>query len=166
MYNFYCNKFVRSIVGICLAMSIILSYIIILAPAREHIEVWVIKQVQPSSSTGTMFTMNTVRIALVLVTAVVAIWTPYFGSMLGAVGGLTDALQSFVLPPLIYLKAQRSFGRLTSFQKTFYHLVLVWGISIIAFTLYNLSDVVLVYFGLLSAGISNTPNKMNQQVIA
>ena len=134
--------------GICLAMSIILSYIIILAPAREHIELAVLKYFQPKSSIAVTTTMNSVRMVIVLSTAVLAVCAPYFGSMLGAVGGLTDALQSFVLPPLIYLKAQQSSGNLTSVQRTFYYLVLTWGLCIIAFTLCHLSQVLWSYFTL------------------
>ena len=51
---------------------------------------------------------NTIRTMIVLLTCVIAISTPYFGSVLGTVGGLTDALQAFVLPPLICIQIHRS----------------------------------------------------------
>lgn len=50
---------------------------------------------------------NFLRTCLVLSTVIVAIQAPYFGSVMGAVGGLTDALQSFVFPPLIFLVLEK-----------------------------------------------------------
>jgi amino acid permease len=50
---------------------------------------------------------NLLRSVLVLSTVTVAIQAPYFGSVMGAVGGFTDALQCFVFPPLIYLTLEK-----------------------------------------------------------
>ena len=79
---------------------------------------------------------NVTRTGIVLVTAIVATWTPYFGTMLGQVGGLTDALQAFVLPPLIYMSIHKS--QLTSSQKTIYRGIILWGVVTITYTMYTL----------------------------
>lgn len=85
--------------------------------------------------------MNIIRTSLVLFTTLIAIITPYFGSVLGAVGGLTDALQSFVLPPLIFLKAEE--GRLNSSQRAFYTAIFYWGCCTIVYTVGNILNAVL-----------------------
>lgn len=131
----------RNLVGVALSLSITFSYIIIFAPAREHIESAVLRIVSPSTDFSKTWTMNLVRSVLVVMTAVVAIYTPYFGSMIGAVGGFTDALQSFVLPPLIYLSAQRSV--LSIPQIVFYNTVFLWGMGTMAFTVYSISSAVI-----------------------
>jgi hypothetical protein len=64
-------------------------------------------------------------------TALVAVLAPYFGTVLGAVGGLTDALQSFVLPPLIALKLLHHRGPMTQY---FYKAIVVWGLCTICYT--------------------------------
>lgn len=61
-----------------------------------------------------------------------AVLAPYFGTVLGAVGGLTDALQSFVLPPLIALKLLNHRGPITQY---FYRGIVVWGLVTILYTL-------------------------------
>jgi len=73
---------------------------------------------------------------LVVLTAVVAGYTPYFGTLLGQVGGLTDALQAFVLPPLIYL-SMHSEG-LSGLQRLSYRLIFVWGVCTITYTVVSL----------------------------
>lgn len=62
----------------------------------------------------------------------VALVAPYFGSMVGAVGGLTDAFQCFVLPPMIYLQIEGS--KLSSWGRAYYQFVLFWGIATILYT--------------------------------
>ena len=72
-------------------------------------------------------------------TALVAILAPYFGEMLGAVGGLTDALQSFVLPPLICLSMQyQDSMEINMYRKLFYFFVIFWGLGTILYTLTRL----------------------------
>lgn len=84
---------------------------------------------------------NTVRMLLVILTAVVAGFTPYFGTLLGQVGGLTDALQAFVLPPLIYLSVHSD--SLSGLQRFSYRLILVWGVCTISYTVVNLLNMLL-----------------------
>ena len=82
---------------------------------------------------------NFVRTFLVICTALVAILAPYFGEMLGAVGGLTDALQSFVLPPLICLSMQyQDSMEIKMYRKLFYFFVIFWGLGTILYTLTRL----------------------------
>lgn len=76
---------------------------------------------------------NGLRTALVLLTVAVALLSPYSASMLGAVGGLTDALQCFVLPPMIFLKLQGS--RLSSCYHVYYALIVIWGLLTMLYTL-------------------------------
>ena len=98
----------RDIVGVTMSLVIILSYILILAPAREHIERYCLRVFVPSSERRDVIYRNITRTLLVLGTVLVALKAPYFGSMMGAVGGLTDAVQCFVFPPWIFLKLQVS----------------------------------------------------------
>jgi amino acid permease len=65
----------------------------------------------------------------------VALKAPYFGYVMGAVGGLTDALQCFVLPPMIYLKIEGD--KLNSMYQTYYILIIFWGLATILYTAYN-----------------------------
>jgi len=63
----------------------------------------------------------------------VALRAPYFGSTLSAVGGLTDAFLSFVMPPLIFRVAMR--GELGPYRTSFYLSIVVWGLVVIGYTL-------------------------------
>ena len=85
-----------------------------------------------SNTVRTIF-QNIVRTALVLLTVFVAIRAPYFGSTLSAVGGLTDAFLSFVMPPLIFRVAMR--GELGPYQSSVYLSIVVWGVVVISYTL-------------------------------
>lgn len=91
-----------------MSLVIVLSYILILAPAREHIERYFLKVFPPNSERRDLIYRNALRTAVVMGTVLVALKAPYFGSMMGAVGGLTDAVQCFVFPPWIFLKIQVS----------------------------------------------------------
>lgn len=94
------------------------------------------------SSLQRKWTKNGIRASLVFFTAAIAALTPYFGSVLGTVGGLTDALQAFVLPPLICLQTQTT--RLGTIQRSFYVFICLWGIGTIGLTIYNLVFAILV----------------------
>ena len=64
---------------------------------------------------------------------------PYFGEVLGVVGGLTDALQSFVLPPLICLFMRYNDSmKLSMMRKFFYIFVFIWGVCTIFYTVVRL----------------------------
>ena len=85
-------------------------------------------------------TKNMLRAILVIFTAAIALIAPYFGSVLGTVGGLTDALQSFILPPLICLAMARGPKgvKMRTSRKVFNGLVMVWGTGIISYTVVNI----------------------------
>ena len=129
----------RSGIGLSLCIAIIVSYVMLLAPAREHIEGSVLRQIHARgislSSVMIIITQNIVRMLLVIFTAVTACLLPYFGTLLGRVGGLTDALQAFVLPPLIYLALLSH--TLSSFQIILYKCIFVWGMITITYTLFT-----------------------------
>lgn len=95
----------------------------------------------PCANNWPTLVRNSVRMLLVVLTAVVAGWTPYFGTLLGQVGGLTDALQAFVLPPLIYLSMHSD--SLSGFQRLMYRLILIWGIGTISYTIVSLLNMLL-----------------------
>lgn len=120
-------------------ISILLSYIILLAPAREHIELVILRSMYSTHEdfhgAKYLVPINIIRTCLVLFTSLIALITPYFGSVLGAVGGLTDALQAFVLPPLIFMSIHQ--GHLNSFQKGFYNIIFFLGVATISYTLIN-----------------------------
>lgn len=109
---------IKSIVEISLIISIIFSYIVVIVPAREHIEKGVMRWLPGLNSTVEMCLRNIIRLAIVAFTALVAIRAPYFGAVLGSVGGLTDSLQSLVLPPIIYFALTRiNLGTASTFSR-------------------------------------------------
>lgn len=67
-----------------------------------------------------MWVRNLIRTVLVVTTVGIAVATPFFGSVIGAVGGLTDALQCFVLPPMIYLCSSVALGDDSAFSSKLY----------------------------------------------
>ncbi len=81
---------------------------------------------------------NLLRTCLVLLNVIVAIRAPYFGNMLSAVGGLTDAFLCFVMPPLIFRVALR--GELSALQSGLYLAVVVWGTLVIVYTLHHVAE--------------------------
>ena len=86
---------------------------------------------------------NFIRTLLVLSTAAIAILAPYFGEVLGAVGGLTDSLQAFVLPPLIcYSMHSKNILRFSSGKQLFYIFVFVWGVCTMSFTVIRLTSLI------------------------
>ena len=127
------NGLLKNLVGSLLIVAIILGYVLILAPAREHIELIIENffNISQQSKLSQLLMKNTIRTLLVLITALIAILAPYFGTVLGAVGGLTDALQSFVLPPLIGIQLFQNV--LTLRQKILFYGILVFGV----FTMFN-----------------------------
>lgn len=88
-----------------------------------------------SNEKNELYVQNALRTVLVLITVTVALKAPYFGSVMGAVGGLTDALQCFVLPPLIYLKVEGD--KLNWMYLTYYLIIILWGLTTIVYTAYN-----------------------------
>jgi len=128
----------RTVVGLALCTAIILSYSVMLVPAREHIENTVVRCMKPEAEACQVWTRNLLRTALVTLTAGIAISTPYFGSVLGTVGGLTDALQAFVLPPLILIQAQKT--KMSWSHKFFYRCICLWGIFTMLFTFITLMN--------------------------
>jgi hypothetical protein len=54
---------------------------------------------------------------------------------MGAVGGLTDAFQCFVLPPLIYLHLEGD--KFSSYYQTYHFCIVFWGFATILYTAYN-----------------------------
>jgi len=137
----------KVVVSIALIIAISLGYIIVLAPAREHIETAILSIRCSNDYINTALLKNIIRTSIVLSTAIVAIATPYFGSILGLVGGLTDALQSFVLPPLIYLKL--SGNSISNTRNIFYRIVIVWGSCTILYTVTKISVAILLYLSYL-----------------
>lgn len=113
----------RIFTGVLLVLSTIPTYVLLLTPAREHIESAVLTLLPAMHTNVETIFMNSLRgglgsiffifymlipfpwvqtISAVLVTAYLALRDPLFGSALGAVGGLTDAFQSFILPTVIF----------------------------------------------------------------
>jgi amino acid permease len=82
--------------------------------------------------------MNAIRTALVLLNVAVAVHAPYFGGMLSAVGGLTDAFLCFVLPPMIYRCALRD--DMSGLLHGLYLCIVVWGFLVIGHTLWHVVE--------------------------
>ena len=55
---------------------------------------------------------NVIRICLVLITSSLAVAVPHFALLSGLVGGVSDTLQSLVLPPLLYVVDVLNKGKL------------------------------------------------------
>lgn len=97
------------------------------------------------SNSSILVAQNIIRALLVITTALVAILAPYFGDVLGIVGGLTDALQSFCLPPLICMNmGYTGHMKLSGYRKAFYIFVILWGLSTICHTFTILVKAIIV----------------------
>jgi amino acid permease len=128
---------VKSAIGLTLCFAIIISYVMILAPARENLESFFLRSTGVRAPWAVNLSRNVLRALLVLATALVAVVTPYFGSVLGTVGGLTDALQAFVLPPLISVHmASTHMGgpRLSPRRRIAYAAITAWGLATMVYT--------------------------------
>mmetsp|Transcript_4289 Transcript_4289/g.5903 ORF Transcript_4289/g.5903 Transcript_4289/m.5903 type:complete len:618 (-) Transcript_4289:136-1989(-) len=130
----------RDAVGVSISLSIIVNYVLILAPAREYIEGMAISSCRPTSAVSDSVMRATVRTIVVLLTVVVAICAPYFGTVMGTIGGFTDAFQCFVLPPLIY----RSLfdHSLAGHCKVFYAFIFLFGVGVILHTSFHAMNLI------------------------
>ena len=79
---------------------------------------------------------NAVRAGMVLFTVIIALEMPYFGSVLGTVGGFTDATVSFVLPPLIFLKLNEGNHEVSQLRRYFNAAVFLFGGILVVKTTY------------------------------
>ena len=93
---------------------------------------------KPSTTELRTISQNILRTILVLLNVIIAIRAPYFGNMLSAVGGLTDAFLCFVMPPLIYRAALH--GEMTVSQNVLYLLLVAGGFLVILYTLYHVAE--------------------------
>jgi amino acid permease len=93
---------------------------------------------QPKSAFVKDLSQNALRTCLVLLNVTVALRAPYFGNMLTAVGGLTDAFLCFVVPPLVYRVTLR--GEISPVADVAYLLLVAWGVFIIVYTLYHVVE--------------------------
>jgi amino acid permease len=116
----------------------VVTYMLVLIPAREHIETYLLSRLKPANDLSTEWARNIIRSLLVLSTALVAIQMPYFGSVLGMVGGLTDAYQSYIIPPLIALHMRPHLLSSSVPSPLLLRLIFLWGIGNVAFTCYRL----------------------------
>uniref|UniRef100_A0A7S1ESA3 Amino acid transporter transmembrane domain-containing protein n=1 Tax=Timspurckia oligopyrenoides TaxID=708627 RepID=A0A7S1ESA3_9RHOD len=93
------------VTGICfgLAIDLLFTYCLMLAPAREYIEAHMLQKLRLYGTPARLDTHveNFVRITLVCITVAIAFAIPNFARITGIVGGFTDMFQSAVLPPLI-----------------------------------------------------------------
>lgn len=124
-----------NLVGLSMSLVLLLSYIILLAPAREHVENIIFSYWTPPSEKIQNFAMNTIRAILVLSTISIGILAPYFGSVVGTIGGLTDTLQCFLIPPMIYMVFFKT--EATKTNNWFYNCIIFWGVCIMIYTIIN-----------------------------
>mmetsp|Transcript_21129 Transcript_21129/g.36323 ORF Transcript_21129/g.36323 Transcript_21129/m.36323 type:complete len:541 (+) Transcript_21129:93-1715(+) len=108
-------------VSIGLAFDLLFTYALMFAPPREYIEDFLMALPKMSLlSHGEKDSMrNFIRAVLVGFTVFVAIVIPNFAQLTGFVGGLTDTLLAFVLPPfmigcLLYQHLRSTNGESTS----------------------------------------------------
>ncbi|GAB5031147.1 amino acid transport protein [Nannochloropsis oceanica] len=89
----------KTIIFAAFSLNLTLTYIIMLAPPREYLEEIVVGS---DSLLPTKWQRNILRSLLVTFTFVVASTIHQFGLITAFVGAITDTLQGFILPPLIY----------------------------------------------------------------
>jgi hypothetical protein len=71
----------------------------------------------------------------VAATVVIAVCIPFFGKLLGKVGGLTDATLAFIVPALIKTVGNNNSDyRLTMCHKLFYSVIGIWGVCLVTYT--------------------------------
>ena len=78
---------------------------------------------------------NAVRLFLVSLTIIIAVHYPYFGVLLGSVGGLTDTFQSYIVPSLICLRIHGDSGENVMMTVALYKLITCFGALIMLYTL-------------------------------
>ena len=121
-----------------LIVSTMLSYALLLVPAREYIEDFAFQYV---SLKHKQWSSNFIRFCMVLVTAVVATEAPYFADVLGTVGGLTDSYLAYILPSLVAVVARQT-GRMdeknNSYVTYLFYVILFGGTMLAICTLFGL----------------------------
>jgi len=137
------KSFYRSFLGAILLPLIFVTYTFVMAPAREHVEKYFmeLEMMNEADDSFKNIISTIVRVSLVIITAIIAAINPYFGSTLGAVGGITDAFQSFVLPCLIYLSVKTEFRISSGGCTILYYLITAFGCCLITFTVVSLFNV-------------------------
>lgn len=127
------NHYIRWMIGVTLCVSVFVSYKLLLAPAKAYI----------TDITDTfLFKKNSkdhvnsfyIGVLLVCITGIIAVVKPYFGVCLGFIGGLTDAVQAFVLPPILILKLY-SMEEISAWRRLEYSVICVFGIVMILSTI-------------------------------
>jgi hypothetical protein len=139
----------KNITNSVLIVSTMISYALLLAPAREYIEsIVMISMLKTSrlSSMGIYWSVNLLRVVMVLTTAVIATEAPYFADVLAAVGGITDSYLAYILPALIMITVLSRQTNVSYSQRVmcpsgvvfFFYFVLLWGIVLMVSTLWGL----------------------------
>lgn len=127
----------KSVMMVGLMVELLVTYMLLLIPAREYLEAALLELLpQPARREESPWRKNMLRACLVLVTTILAAAFPHFGMMIGVVGGFTDAMQAYVLPPILYLRLhQHELGILS---RIFYSSISILGVTIMAYTLVNI----------------------------
>ncbi|KAA8491643.1 Amino acid transporter ANT1 [Porphyridium purpureum] len=100
-----------AVVSVGLAVDLLFTYALMLAPPREYLEeyvlAWFVTNRDTSQDMATnqvkheTIVRNVVRFLLVLLTVGIAVVIPSFAGITGLVGSFSDTLMSGVLPPLM-----------------------------------------------------------------
>jgi hypothetical protein len=136
--------YLRNVTNIILITSTMVSYALLLAPAREYVETMATNYIMKPHNMSPLcvhWAVNVLRILLVLVTAVIATEAPYFADVLGTVGGITDSYLAYILPALIMIMVLRSARQHDSSPSSvviLYYFVLLWGIVLASATVFGL----------------------------
>ena len=126
----YCIKWV---IGSTLGVSVFASYKLLITPAKTYITDIIGVTLLKKNSKDRVNSLY-IGISLVCVTGIVALVKPYFGICLGFIGGLTDAVQAFVLPPILVLKIY-SGDEISSLRKLEYICICIFGLMMILSTI-------------------------------
>uniref|UniRef100_A0A7S3E9H7 Amino acid transporter transmembrane domain-containing protein n=2 Tax=Rhodosorus marinus TaxID=101924 RepID=A0A7S3E9H7_9RHOD len=98
------SSYLFVITAIGLSVDLAITFTLMLAPAREYVEIAILGD-NPRVTKKNVLTKNLIRSVLVMIISSVAIAVPNFALLIGLAGGVTDTLQTFIIPPLLYVKA-------------------------------------------------------------
>lgn len=129
--------FGKRAIGVSLCIAIVLGFHVMLAPAREHIEQFIVIRMKRFKIVvvNERLLLLIIGTLLVICIAFIAVYVPYLGAVIGSIGGITDTLQSLLLPPMMYAKLHNLSA--STRGGIFCRLLSISGLCIILFTLFR-----------------------------
>eukprot|EP00744_Colponema_vietnamica_P010911 GILI01015365.1.p1 GENE.GILI01015365.1~~GILI01015365.1.p1 ORF type:complete len:483 (+),score=120.73 GILI01015365.1:155-1603(+) len=100
-------------IQILISVDLFFTVPMVLASSREIIEAALFTDLPQYDTWAVCWTRNFIRGVLVCAFVAIALFVNNFGAAIGLVGGFTNSITAFVLPPLIYMKLQHESKKLT-----------------------------------------------------